>query len=299
MPELPEVEEVRRTLIPVLVGARIMDIKILRPDYIRSGLDALPRLCGHKVVAIDRHGKWLFCRLDHDQTLVLHLGMSGRISAAPVAGGVEKHTHLVFTLDSQRQVRVCDPRRFGGVWLHETMEQARAAHIHKGVGVDALLLEFADLQHWRRAGGRLKTTLLSQRDVAGLGNIYIDEALWLARLHPQQILNRLSDRQIQTLVECIGAVLAQSLRLGGTTLRDYRNVALQEGRFAKKLQVYGRGGLPCKRCGAGLKAIAISGRTTVFCPACQKRITVADGRDKDAAANPRRTGKRARNANSG
>ena len=273
MPELPEVEEVRRTLIPVLVGARIVDIQILRPDYIRAGLALLPQIRGHKVVAIDRHGKWLFCRLDHEQTLVLHLGMSGRISAEPTSGGVEKHTHLIFTLDSQRQIRIRDPRRFGGVWLHESMDQARAKHIHKGVGVDALLLESSDLQHWRRAGGRLKTTLLSQRDVAGLGNIYIDEALWLAKLHPQQLLSRLSSEQINLLVKCIGTVLAASMRLGGTTLRDYRNVSMQEGRFAKRLQVYGRGGLPCTRCRHALKSIQVSARTTVFCPACQKRHT--------------------------
>ncbi len=278
MPELPEVEEVRRTLIPVFVGAKITHIDILRPDYIREGLHAMPHLLGHKVIAIDRHGKWLFCRFDHEKTLVLHLGMSGRITAEPTGGGREKHTHLIFTLDSQRQIRVRDPRRFGGVWLHDSMDQARDKHIHKGIGVDALALGPADLHRWHRAGGRLKATLLSQRDVAGLGNIYIDEALWMANLHPLQMLNRLSTEQIARLVKCIGTVLAQSMSMGGTTLRDYRNVSMREGRFAKRLKVYGRGGLPCQRCGRPLKSILVSARTTVFCPFCQKRRVTLQGK---------------------
>jgi formamidopyrimidine-DNA glycosylase len=140
------------------------------------------------------------------------------------------------------------------------------------LGPDALELTVGDLAHWKEArGGTLKHRLLSQQDVAGLGNIYVDEALFLAKLHPLQRVNRLKPGQIAELVAAIRRVLEKSLRSGGTTLRDYRNVSNQPGNFARELQAYGRGGKPCVRCRTTMATAQIATRTTTFCPSCQKR----------------------------
>jgi formamidopyrimidine-DNA glycosylase len=139
------------------------------------------------------------------------------------------------------------------------------------LGPDALALTVEHLAHWRKAKGRLKHRLLSQKDVAGLGNIYVDEALWLAQLHPLQRVDRIPPDRLAALVAAIRTVLENSIRSGGTTLRDYRNVADQPGQFARQLQAYGRAHLPCFRCGAALKTAQIAGRTTVFCATCQRR----------------------------
>ncbi|MGN6369666.1 MAG: bifunctional DNA-formamidopyrimidine glycosylase/DNA-(apurinic or apyrimidinic site) lyase [Phycisphaerae bacterium] len=270
MPELPEVEEVRRTLEPHLLNVPITSVEVRRGDFVTPVGAPLKKLAGRRIVSTFRHGKKLFCIADDDQTLVIHLGMSGRVDCLPVAAGVAKHTHVIFHLASGTDVRLRDPRRFGGLWYYPTSAAARAREL-RNLGRDALELEVGDLAHWRRTRGRMKQRLLSQKDVAGLGNIYVDEALWMVKLHPLQRVDRVRPEVVEELVAAIRAVLEHSIRAGGTTLRDYRNVADQPGEFARQLQAYGRGGKPCLRCGTVMSVMVVGGRTTVFCRACQRR----------------------------
>jgi len=272
MPELPEVEEVRRTLEPFLLGQEIRAIEILRPDFLQPKNAPLASLTNRHFSRTHRHGKKLFLITPEptDTTLVLHLGMSGRVDCVPSDSPIPKHTHILFSLTNGHDVRLRDPRRFGGLTFYPTLQKALAAET-QNLGPDALTITPADLAHWKQSRARLKQRLLSQKDIAGLGNIYVDEALWAAKLHPQQQLRRLTPKQIATLVHEIHAVLNRSLASGGTTLRDYRNVSNQPGQFAKKLNAYGRAGQPCPRCRTTLKSIQITARTTVFCPTCQKR----------------------------
>jgi len=274
MPELPEVEEVRRTLEPFIVGVKVVGARVVREDFVTvqgEGGKGMQGLVGKRFVKTWRHGKKLFCVAEDAQTLVIHLGMSGRVDCLPGAAAVAKHTHVVMSMESGIEVRLRDPRRFGGLWYYATLAEARAVEL-AGLGKDALEIEVGDLlERWKGEKGKLKPRLLSQKDVAGLGNIYVDEALWLARLHPLQRVGRISAGQVEVLVGAIGKVLRESIEMGGTTLRDYRNAADEAGEFGRKLQAYGRGGQPCLRCGEELRSAVIGGRTTVFCPRCQKR----------------------------
>ncbi len=271
MPELPEVEEVRRTLEPVVLNVPVRSITVYHKNYVRLGGKTISRLAGRYVCRTLRHGKKLFCLFDDGQILLFHLGMSGRISCCRPDERQRPHTHLTILLASGYEIRMEDPRRFGGVWHYASWTKAQAAEIAGVLGVDALELEPRHLAAWRTSRARLKSALLSQRTVAGLGNIYVDESLWLAHLHPLQMLNRIPAEHYPELIHAIRSVLNKSIGMGGTTLRDYRNVAQQKGQFATSLCVYGRGGLPCLRCGTTLASRGISGRTTVFCPKCQRR----------------------------
>ncbi|HEY4330416.1 MAG TPA: bifunctional DNA-formamidopyrimidine glycosylase/DNA-(apurinic or apyrimidinic site) lyase [Phycisphaerae bacterium] len=274
MPELPEVEEVRRTLAPYLAGVAIAKVRVLRADFVTPRNAPLGKLVGRTLSRTYRHGKKLFLTEGEDsqagQTLLIHLGMSGRVDCVPADSPVAKHTHVIISLESETDVRLRDPRRFGGLWYYPTFAEALAKETSE-MGKDALLMTADDLAHWRSGSGRLKQRLLSQRDVAGLGNIYVDEALWMSKLHPLQLVSRISAEQIGELVEAIHVVLNRSIESGGTTLRDYRNVTDQPGEFARQLQAYGRGGEPCLRCGTRLSSRQVATRTTVFCGVCQRR----------------------------
>ncbi|HUO10648.1 MAG TPA: bifunctional DNA-formamidopyrimidine glycosylase/DNA-(apurinic or apyrimidinic site) lyase [Phycisphaerae bacterium] len=270
MPELPEVEEVRRSLEPHVLNVPIAAVRINRPDFITPPTAPLQDLVGRRIVSTFRHGKKLFCIAADDQTLVIHLGMSGRIDCVPSSAPLPAHTHVIFTLASGTDVRLVDPRRFGGLWHYPTSALAKRTEL-QNLGKDALQLHAADLAHWRKTRGRLKQRLLSQKDVAGLGNIYVDESLWMSQLHPLQRVDRISPESIEKLVAAIHLVLERSINAGGTTLRDYRNVADQPGQFARQLQAYGHGGKPCLRCATLMSETSVAGRTTVFCRICQRR----------------------------
>ncbi len=272
MPELPEVEEVRRTLEPHLLGIPIAAVKVLRRDFVEPAGAPLETLIGRRFARTHRHGKklFLFGPAPEDFTLVLHLGMSGRVDCVASDSPVAAHTHVIFSLAGGRDVRLRDPRRFGGLTFYARSADALVAETRL-LGPDALAVSVDDFAGWKNSRARIKQRLLSQRDVAGLGNIYVDEVLWAAKIHPLQQLGRLSPAQVELLVKEIHAVLGRAIRSGGTTLRDYRNVSDQPGRFARKLNAYGRAGKPCRRCGEPLHSIQVSARTTVFCPQCQKR----------------------------
>lgn len=270
MPELPEVEGVRRTLEPRLLGRTVTGVEVCRRDFVTPLGAPVKRLVGRRFVRTLRHGKKLFCVADDGQTLLLHLGMTGRVECARCEEGRTVHTHFVLELEGKEEIRFRDPRRFGGIWYYRTLETAWEREVTGRMGVDALELTVGDLGHWGDSRGRLKARLLGQKDVAGLGNIYVDEALWMVKLHPLQTVCRIKGAKVGELVAAIREVLGRSIALGGTTVRDYRNADDKEGEFARELQAYGRTGLACGRCGATMVGIQAAGRTTVFCPACQR-----------------------------
>lgn len=271
MPELPEVEAVRRHLVAAVEGRRIESVRVLRTDYIRYTGFPPAELSGRELRTINRHGKRLFWRFVPQGCMVSHLGMSGRVTLRSPGDPSLAHTHLIIAIAGGIYLHFSDPRRFGGVWLYESEVDAAAAHVYRKMGVDALSLREEDLTVWSRKATRLKAELLSQKTVAGLGNIYVDEALWMARLHPMQKVRRLTCESRRRLVACIGQVLRASLRHGGTTFRDYRDAKANRGGFAQRLAVYGKAGHPCQRCGAVLQSLVIAQRSTVICPKCQLR----------------------------
>jgi formamidopyrimidine-DNA glycosylase len=270
MPELPEVEEVRRTLEPFVLGVEITGVEVARADFVTPKGAPLKRLIGRKIVSTFRQGKKLFLVADDDQTLHIHLGMSGSVDCVPSGTVKPKHTHVTFSLKSGMEMRLRDPRRFGGLWYYATSAAAREKEL-RDMGPDALGVKVADFAHWKTGRGRLKQRLMAQHDVAGLGNIYVDESLWMSRLHPLQRIDRVTPAQLAALVEAIHTVLNKSIKAKGTTFRNYRDVLDQPGEFGRQLQVYGRGGEPCKRCGTTLKSIVVTARTTVFCLVCQRQ----------------------------
>lgn len=270
MPELPEVEEVRRSLEPHLLHHVITAIDVRRADFVTPDAKLLQNLVGKKITRTLRHGKKMFLIANDDQTLVVHLGMSGGVDHVPASADMQKHTHVVITLKNKQHIRFVDPRRFGGIWYYPTVEAAQKKET-ANLGPDALEITPADFAHWKNTRGFLKQRLLAQRDIAGLGNIYVDEALWLTKLHPLQRVSRIPPEKIPELVKNIHKVLHASLSMGGTTLRDYRNASSKAGEFKRKLAAYGRAGKPCLRCQTFLNSQIVAGRTTVFCPVCQKR----------------------------
>ena len=271
MPELPEVESVRRNLMDSVLGCRIESVLVVRADYLRHQALPVSQLAGRKLCSIDRHGKRLFWYFAPAACMTTHLGMSGRITLLPSSEIILAHTHLIISVEGSIHLHFSDPRRFGGIWLYASGDDAVRAHIHGRMGVDALNLRPEDLSSWRRKKTRLKAELLNQKTIAGLGNIYIDEALWMARLHPLQKVCRLSSGSRAELVRCIKQVLNASLRHGGTTLRDYRDAKANRGTFARRLAVYGKAGKPCRRCGEALRSLLVMQRSTVICQKCQSR----------------------------
>jgi formamidopyrimidine-DNA glycosylase len=275
MPELPEVETVRRGLAPVLVGHRIAHLAMHRPDLRR----AMPRdlkkaLTGRRVDALDRRAKYLLARLDDGKTLVVHLGMTGRWFVPPADRPPNLHDHVVIDLDDGTRVVFNDARRFGHIDLVRT--PADLAHYPPLAGLGPEPLEaafdgpglYAALARRRTS---LKALLMDQRVVAGLGNIYVCEALFRARLDPAGHGSAITRKQANLLAASIKAVLAEAIESGGSTLRDYVNAAGAAGYFQHKFDVYDREGKPCVNDPSHTIArVTQGGRSTFYCPRCQR-----------------------------
>jgi formamidopyrimidine-DNA glycosylase len=263
MPELPEVESVRRQLAPELSGRRVTSVW---HDGWSRYLD-LELLPGHRVMAVGRRGKFLLCPLDGGLELVMHLGMTGVLRFDVV----DPYVRVRLRLDDGRELTFRDVRRFGRVAVvpagsYEALPTLAA------LGPEPLSDEF-DPDRFAAALAATRTQvkpfLLSQRPVAGVGNIYADEALWLARIHPAA--RRVGHRRALALHGAIRRVLAEAIDREGTTFRDYRMVNGESGRNAGFLIAYGQAGQPCPRCATPLRKVALGGRGTSFCPACQRR----------------------------
>jgi formamidopyrimidine-DNA glycosylase len=264
VPELPEVETVVRDLQGELVGRRLASVEVgglrLRRPW---SADWEPALKGRRVRDVRRYGKWIMLELDRG-LLIFHLGMTGQLRVAPAQEPRAAHTHLVIGLDrGDRQLRFRDVRRFGSATRFETAEQFfRDA----GLGPDALALE---QDYWRRrlaaTNRTLKAVLLDQRVVAGVGNIYADESLFEARLHPARVACRLSLAEADRLRRAVVTVLKRAIPHRGTSFDG----AYVGGRYREKLRVYGRSGKPCRRCGTPVRCVRLAGRSTHYCPRCQ------------------------------
>lgn len=266
MPELPEVESVRRQLDPELTGRRIVAVTAHPHPNIPRQFEDVALLEGRKIHSVGRRGKFLIAPLDAGLELVMHLGMSGSFSF----GVPDAYARAVLELDDGRALVFRDPRRFGRIVVVPAGDYgsiptlARLGPEPLSDGFDAGA--FAKVVAASRAP--IKPFLLSQRPVAGVGNIYADEALWEARIHPAS--RRVGPMRATALHSAIRQVLAGAVRREGTTFRDYRMVNGESGRNAGFLVAYGQAGRPCPRCDAPLRKIVLAGRGTTYCPRCQR-----------------------------
>jgi formamidopyrimidine-DNA glycosylase len=266
MPELPEVQTIVQTL-AAAAGRRIDAVQVNRADVIRpEGFDLAAQLGGRTISHVTRRGKKIIFQLEDGNRFYIHLGMSGRLTLQSSTAPLLRHTHVVAQLGTE-QLRFVDPRRFGGIfWL------GREGSADHELGPEPLLMRPSQLARNLRGTRRsIKTALLDQSLIAGLGNIYADEALFTAGIDPRVPANRLSADQIGRLGRAIKQVLRRALRHRGSTLRDYRDADGQAGRFQKLHHVYHRAGQPCANCGTAIRRIVLGGRSTHFCPKCQKR----------------------------
>jgi len=275
MPELPEVETVKNTLADRIAGLAITDVDVLLPKVIRVPVaEEFRRLAGGKTIrTLARRGKYLLFHLSGGLTMIVHLRMTGRLVYTAADEPPARYTHVIFHLDNGDQLRFADMRQFGRLAL---VENEAVAHFPglKDLGVEPLAPEFTReflQRELRRRRTRLKPLLLDQTFIAGLGNIYADEALHRARLHPQRPAHTLSARETAALHRAIREVLLEGIAERGTTFRDYVDGNGRRGGFQEKLQVYGREGRPCRRCGRTVERIRINGRSAYFCPFCQKQ----------------------------
>jgi formamidopyrimidine-DNA glycosylase len=272
VPELPEVETVVRDLRPLLVGRRLAAVTVSRHALRRPWSKAWgPLLAGRRVEAVCRRGKWIVLALDRGPRLVFHLGMTGQLTVVPAAEPVADHTHLVFGLDGgAAQLRFRDVRRFGGATLFGEPAQVERFFDELGLGPEPSDLDPRAWHQALRGTDRcLKAVLLDQRVVAGVGNIYADEALFEARLHPARKASGLTAAEAQRLRKAIATVLARAVERRGSTIRDYVGGSGLRGGYQDEFRAYKRTGRPCRRCGTPIAAARLAGRSTHYCPRCQ------------------------------
>ncbi len=267
MPGLPEVETTVRGLERVLKGRRIAGVEARRPDLRRALPEDLgQRLTGARIESLRRRAKYGLIDTDRGDTLVFHLGMSGRWRIGPTE--LDKHDHLLIETDEGRRLALNDPRRFGSLDLVRTAELENWPPF-AALGPEPLDITAAELK--RRLAGRaapVRLLMLGQRIVAGLGNIYVCEALFRAGIHPKRAGGSIGTERLKRLVEAVHAVLAEAIAAGGSTLRDFAAPDGELGYFSKTFSVYDREGEPCA-CGGAVKRFVQGGRSTFYCPRCQ------------------------------
>jgi formamidopyrimidine-DNA glycosylase len=274
MPELPEIEVLRRSLEPSLVGDRVVGLRVrnaaLREPVDRRRLGRLVR--GRAVEEVRRRAKYLLIGLEAGSTLVVHLGMSGRLTLLAGDAPAQPHEHVAFRLAGGRRLAFRDPRRFGLVFALPTRRLATDRHFAR-LGVEPLGEELtgdtlAGLARGRR--GPVKSFLMDGRLIVGVGNIYASEALHRATIHPRRSVARISRRSWQRLAAAVRATLEQAIAEGGTTLNDFADGEGRSGYFQVSLRVYGRAGQACPRCGRAVRRLVMAGRSPVYCPGCQR-----------------------------
>jgi len=272
MPELPEVETVVRGLKAVLPGKRITEIRFNKTDFIDNPADVAENLPGKRIAAVRRHGKFIVFDLidgaSRSTALLIHLGMTGQLITTPPEAPISPHTHIFFSLDNGRELRYTDIRRFGRVqFLPGGVDGSPLAEL----GLDALETnekEFIERLRGRKA--RIKALLLDQRVLRGMGNIYTDESLWHARIHPARIAASLRDDELGTLYKAVQKVLKEAIRLKGSSVSDYVDSDGNRGEFQLHHRVYMRKGEKCFRCRTPIQRMIVAGRSSYFCPHCQR-----------------------------
>lgn len=274
MPELPEVETVVRGLQSVLPGRRIVEFRSGKINVMKDLAQLGDQIPGSRVVAVRRHGKFLHLELEprareNAQVYILiHLGMTGQLTVGEANEPIAPHTHIFFTLDDGRELRFRDPRRFGRVQI---VSESRREELLGKLGVDPLEAsgeQFREKIANRRA--RIKALLMDQHVFRGMGNIYTDESLWRARIHPSRLGANLTAAEIAKLRSAVQHVLNEAIRLRGSSVSDYVDSEGQSGEFQLRHRVYQREGKKCSRCGTKIRRIIVAGRSSHFCPQCQR-----------------------------
>ncbi|MEX2374353.1 MAG: bifunctional DNA-formamidopyrimidine glycosylase/DNA-(apurinic or apyrimidinic site) lyase [Dehalococcoidia bacterium] len=273
MPELPEVETIRRDLVPLIVGRSIACV-VVHPGAERLAVTHPPRemeseLTGRRIVEAGRHGKYLLLALDDGRTWVVHLRMTGSLVHAAAEALPHRFERARIDLDDGMSIRFNDMRKFGTWHLVDDPREAMPAS-----GPDALSEEFSPewlVSRLRQRAAPVKALLLDQRVAAGVGNIYADEALWIAAIHPEVPAGRIGPRRVRRLHAAVLQTLKESLGDRGSSFSDYRDGLGGEGMHHVRVHVFRRDGQPCERCGAEIRKSRVAGRGTHFCPGCQRR----------------------------
>jgi formamidopyrimidine-DNA glycosylase len=281
MPELPEVETVARGLRRAILGRRIVSVTLGKTDFIDDPAALEEHLPGRQIAAVERFGKFMLLRLSAaagaDLTatkgdaapaaLLVHLGMTGQIAPMPSGQPREKHTHVCLLLDDGRELRYTDARRFGRIAY---LTEAPLAVELKEFGADPLEVsdeEFASRIRGRRA--RIKALLLDQSVLRGVGNIYADESLWRAKVHPARLGVKLSRKEAEKLRRALQVILQKAIVLRGSSISDFLDAEGEPGEYQRHHRVYGREGKACYRCQASVRRAVVAGRSSYFCPKCQ------------------------------
>ncbi|KJY55183.1 Formamidopyrimidine-DNA glycosylase [Lactobacillus kullabergensis] len=272
MPEMPEVETVRRTLLPLIKGKTIKEVTVWYPKIITGDAKEFAKqLTGKKIENIDRYAKYLLIRLSDNLTIVSHLRMEGKYRLVKINTKKDKHDHVQIVFKDNSALRYNDVRKFGRMQLIKTGTEREKTGIGKlGVEPNSAAFTVSYLQNGlARKKKNIKNTLLDQSIVAGLGNIYVDEVLWETKIHPLSQANTIPAEKIAQLHDNINSLIELAIAERGTTVHTYLDANGKTGGFQKMLQVYGHKGEPCVRCGTPLEKIKVNGRGTTFCPKCQ------------------------------
>ncbi|MFD2639884.1 DNA-formamidopyrimidine glycosylase [Piscibacillus salipiscarius] len=273
MPELPEVETVRRTLKPIIQGKEIVDVLIYYPGIIKEPEDSVAfkhRLLGQHFTDINRLGKFLIFHLTDDR-LVSHLRMEGKYGVYDEDEPIEPHTHIVFKLSNGKELRYRDVRKFGTMHLKEPKDLFTSAPLNK-LGVEPFSEDFTTdylYERLRKTSRKIKPALLDQAIVTGLGNIYVDEVLFKSQIHPERIANTITIEEAKRIQHYTIEVLNEAVEHGGSSIRSYLNSLGEVGLFQLRISVYGKEGEACPSCQTTIEKIKVGGRGTHFCPQCQ------------------------------
>ncbi len=275
MPELPEVETVVRDLRSCLLGRRLTQVRRASRQSLRKRWHPVwsETIAGHRVESTTRRGKWILIMLENEAVLVFHLGMTGQLTVVSAATPLADHTHLTFDLDDgEQQLRFRDIRRFGSVTLFFDRQALEDFFSSLRLGPEPFDVP---AKYWRdclQASKRcLKAALLDKSVVAGVGNIYADESLFEARLHPARLACELEVVEIDRLRRAVATVLRRAIKKRGSSIRNYVDGSGVPGGYQNEFRVYGRAGAPCPRCGAAIESCRLAGRSSHYCPICQKQ----------------------------
>ena len=277
MPELPEVETVCRSLWPFLIGKTVEKCEVKEEKLIKSSTAAefVQDICGSTFTAVNRRGKYILLETDKGETLVVHLRMTGKLLISDKTEEVGKHTHVRFILnDDQKELRYDDTRKFGILYLGDRQKLSELNGL-ASLGYEPLSEEFtpqALAEMMRKCQKKIKAFLLDQTKIAGIGNIYADEILFQAKIHPESVTKNITDEKVITALHfAIRDRLSQGIKYGGSSIKDYVNSFGESGSFQKMHKVYGKYGEACSECGTILEKITSAGRTSTYCPHCQKK----------------------------
>lgn len=274
MPELPEVETVARGLQAVLPGRRILSVRLGETDFIDDPAALERHLPGSRIVRVRRYGKFLVFDLegsnggDSQLALLIHLGMTGQIVTCPPEARILPHTHAFLALDGGLELRYTDIRRFGRIRI---LSNGDRENVLGPLGLDPLEASEKDFRaRICSRGARIKALLLDQHVLRGMGNIYTDESLWRARIHPKRLGANLKTPELHRLFRKVREVLAEAIRLRGSSVSDYVDSEGQPGEFQLRHRVYQREGKKCFRCRTPIRRVIVAGRSSYFCPRCQR-----------------------------